>query len=100
MKLPFGKTKDSRSEDAPGSQGRWKTWSGCDLRSPRSALSVILPSGVLTRVSLDAPAEAGPSSKPKPGFWKLLDWKLMFALLFPVTLETLDYTGMSVAPVE
>ena len=57
-------------------------------------------SGVLTRVSLDAPAEVGPSSKPKPGFWKLLDWKLMFALLFPVTLETLDYTGMSVAPVE
>lgn len=35
-------------------------------------------------------AEAPPK---QPGFWKSFDWKLMLALLFPVTLETLDYTG-------
>lgn len=29
----------------------------------------------------------------KPGFWKSFDWKLMAALLFPVALDTLDYTG-------
>ncbi|KAF9224680.1 MFS general substrate transporter [Gyrodon lividus] len=33
----------------------------------------------------------------KPGFWKLLDWKLMLALVFPVTLETLDYTVVATA---
>lgn len=40
--------------------------------------------------------DAATSEEPKPpGFWKSIDWKLMLALLFPVTLETLDYTGMS-----
>ncbi|KAF8452359.1 major facilitator superfamily domain-containing protein [Boletus edulis BED1] len=48
--------------------------------------------------SQDAPAEASASSpKPKLGFWKSIDWKLMAALLFPVTLETLDYTVVATA---
>lgn len=35
---------------------------------------------------------------PKPpGFWKSFEWKLMLALLFPVTLETLDYTVVATA---
>ena len=57
---------------------------------------------MLTQIpSLDAPAAkaSAPNPKAKPGFWKSLDWKLMLALLFPVTLETLDYTGMSIDPV-
>jgi hypothetical protein len=29
------------------------------------------------------------------GFWKQFDWRLMFALIIPVILETLDYTGKS-----
>ncbi|KAI6144980.1 MFS general substrate transporter [Pisolithus tinctorius] len=33
----------------------------------------------------------------QPGFWKSFDWKLMLALLFPVTLETLDYTVVATA---
>jgi hypothetical protein len=68
MELPFGKTKDSLPEDGPGIQ--------------------------------NAPAEAytsSPSPKQKPGFWKSLDWKMMLALLFPVTLETLDYTVVATA---
>lgn len=39
-------------------------------------------------------AEAPPK---QPGFWKSFDWKLMLALLFPVTLETLDYTVVATA---
>lgn len=39
-------------------------------------------------------AEAPPK---QPGFWKTFDWKLMLALLFPVTLETLDYTVVATA---
>lgn len=33
----------------------------------------------------------------RPGFWKSFEWKLMLALLFPVTLETLDYTVVATA---
>lgn len=48
---------------------------------------------------LDAPDDfatvSNSSPKKKHGFWKSLDWKLMLALLLPVTLETLDYTSMS-----
>jgi len=29
----------------------------------------------------------------KDGFWKCFDWRLMSALIIPVTLETLDYTS-------
>ncbi|KAF9237176.1 major facilitator superfamily domain-containing protein [Melanogaster broomeanus] len=32
-----------------------------------------------------------------PGFWKSVDWKLVLALLFPVMLETLDYTVVPTA---
>lgn len=50
-------------------------------------------SAVTLHTYIDAPTEAS-ASHPKPGFWKSVDWKLMVALVLPVTLETLDYTGM------
>ncbi|KIM64639.1 hypothetical protein SCLCIDRAFT_1213142 [Scleroderma citrinum Foug A] len=52
-----------------------------------------LPFGKKTATPNDAATE-----EPKPpGFWKSIDWKLMLALLFPVTLETLDYTVVATA---
>ncbi|KAF8839271.1 MFS general substrate transporter [Paxillus ammoniavirescens] len=44
--------------------------------------------------SKDNDTNGGPQ---KPGFWKSLDWKLMLALVLPVTLEMLDYTVVATA---
>lgn len=41
--------------------------------------------------------EAVEAPPKQPGFWKSFEWKLMLALLFPVTLETLDYTVVATA---
>ena len=41
-------------------------------------------------------AEQPASTGKKPSVWKLVDWKMMSALLFPSLLETLDYTGKAV----
>ena len=67
--------------------------------NPPKPLSALFGPGVLTLllalgVADEATAFPNPSPK-KPGFWKSLNWKLMLGLLFPVTLETLDYTGSS-----
>ena len=51
--------------------------------SNRSAVLVAAP----TQTSNDEPLVK------KAGFCKSIDWKLMGALIIPVTLETLDYTG-------
>lgn len=111
MKLFSGKAnlKDARSEDdGPGSQGRWgSTVWDCGvvgtLQRPASSVRPVYftseraDPGLLLLCTLDMPTEVStPDPRPnrKPGFWKSVDWKLMFALLIPVTLETLDYTGM------
>jgi len=71
MKLPFGKKTDTRK-----------------YQFITSVLS-------LTDGFAIADDTAASEEPKRPGFWKSIDWKLMIALLFPVTLETLDYTGMS-----
>ncbi|KAL4071818.1 MFS general substrate transporter [Scleroderma citrinum] len=44
------------------------------------------------------PKDATAPEEPKqPGFWKSIDWRLMCALVFPVTVETLDYTVVATA---
>ncbi|KAF9237186.1 MFS general substrate transporter [Melanogaster broomeanus] len=47
---------------------------------------------MIVAFSVDANAVPQP-----PGFWQSVDWKLTLALLFPVMLETLDYTVVATA---
>ncbi|KAG6328647.1 hypothetical protein ID866_10442, partial [Astraeus odoratus] len=51
----------------------------------------------LFRRSKDDGTKTEDDAPKQPGFWKSFDWKLMAALLFPVTLETLDYTVVATA---
>jgi len=50
------------------------------------------PSDGRLAVARDATA---PEGFKQPGLWKSIDWKLMAALVLPLSLDTLDYTGMS-----
>ncbi|KAI6041578.1 major facilitator superfamily domain-containing protein [Pisolithus marmoratus] len=66
----------------------------------------LLPSQIRPKAEMKLPFTSSKATQsnetvgslPKqPGFWRLFDWKLMLALLFPVTLETLDYTVVATA---
>lgn len=51
-----------------------------------------IPSDRRLAVARDATA---PGGFKQAGLWMSIDWKLMAALVLPVSLDTLDYTGTS-----